>query len=106
MKKLYAKNETSFAILWIIVYCVLFSVGDNLSEAFGIEKIVTLPIALLLSIFLLVFIKKNALSEKYGLCKSNVPASKMLFYIPIIIIITMIVLTIYSLMTFKKKVRV
>ncbi len=89
MKKLYAKNETSFAILWIIVYCVLFSVGDNLSEAFGIEKIVTLPIALLLSIFLLVFIKKNGLSEKYGLCKSNVPASKMLFYIPIIIIITM-----------------
>lgn len=89
MKKLYAKNETSFAILWIIVYCVLFSVGDNLSEAFGIEKIVALPIALLLSIFLLVFIKKNGLSEKYGLCKSNVPASKMLFYIPIIIIITM-----------------
>lgn len=89
MKKLYTKNENSFAILLIILYCVLFSVGDNISDAFGIAKIATFPIALLLSIIILLFIRKNGLSEKYGLCKSKVPASKMLFYIPIMIIITM-----------------
>lgn len=89
MNKLYAKNENSFAIVLIILYCVLLSVGDNLSDAFGIEKIATFPIALLLSIILLLFIKKNGLSKKYGLCKSKISACKMLFYIPIIIIITM-----------------
>ena len=28
---------------------------------------------------LYIFVKKNGLSEKYGLCKSSIPASKMLF---------------------------
>ena len=37
---------------------------------------------------LFLFIKRNYLTEKYGLCKADVAASKMLFYIPIIILLT------------------
>lgn len=88
MKKLYEKRELWFAIAWIIVYCVALSVGDNLSVSVGIGKIVTLPIALLLSFGLYLFLKKNGLLENYGLCKSQVPASKMLFYIPVLIMLT------------------
>ena len=85
MKKLYDKSKLTFSIVWIVAYCVLMSVGDALSEKIGIAKAVTLPIALVLSAVLLAFIKSNRLTEEYGLCKSEVPAKNMLFYIPLVI---------------------
>lgn len=88
LKKLYEKSELWFSIVWIIVYVVLASIGDNLSMMIGIEKVVTLPILIILSIILFFFIRKNKLYNKYGLCKSNVNHSKMLFYIPLVILIT------------------
>ena len=88
MKKLYEKSEICFAIAWIIVYVVLVSTGDNISAEIGVLKSVTLPILLVLSAILVLFIKRNRLFEKYGLCKSEIPASKMLFYIPLIILLT------------------
>ncbi|WP_207209365.1 CPBP family intramembrane glutamic endopeptidase [Facklamia hominis] len=88
IKKLYKKSEIWFALTWIIVYVVLASTGDNISENIGILKIATLPILIILSIILFLFVKNNGLAKKYGLCKSEIPASKMLFYIPLIIIMT------------------
>jgi membrane protease YdiL (CAAX protease family) len=86
MKKLYDKSRLAFAITWIVAYCVLMSIGDSISESVGISKSVTLPIALTMSAVLLIFIKRNSLGNEYGLCKSKVPARKMLFYIPLIIL--------------------
>lgn len=88
MKKLYRKSELGFALLWIGAYCVLMSVGDGLSQSLGVEKCVTLPVALILSSVLLVFIKKNGLSEKYGLCKPCVSASGVLYYVPLLLLMT------------------
>lgn len=88
IKWLYKKNEIWFAVTWIIAYCVLASIGDNLSDNIGISKILTLPILLLLCVILFTFVVKNKLSEKYGLCKAQMPASGMLFYIPLIILLT------------------
>ena len=88
MKRLYEKSELWFAIAWIIVYVVLASAGDNLSAEIGILKIATLPILIILSVILFLFVKRNGLFEKYGLCKSELPASKMLFYIPLAILLT------------------
>ena len=88
LKKLYDKSELLFSIVWIIAYVILASIGDNLSLEIGIEKVVTLPILIILSFVLFFFISKNKLYNKYGLCKSNVNHSKMLFYIPLIILIT------------------
>ena len=88
MKKLYAKSEIWFAVAWIIAYVVLASAGDNISADLGIEKIVTLPILIALSAILYFFVKKNGLTEKYGLCKSQLPATKMLFYIPLLVLLT------------------
>lgn len=67
---------------------MLASTGDNISADIGILKIVTLPILITLSVILFLFVKKNGLAEKYGLCKSEIPASKMLFYIPLLILLT------------------
>ena len=88
MKKLYEKNELWFALAWIIAYCVLASVGDNLSSDIGILKVVTLPILIALSVILYLLVKKNGLEKKYGLCKPQMPASKMLYYIPLIVLLT------------------
>lgn len=35
MKKLYEKNELTFAIVWIVVYCVLQSLANPLNKAIG-----------------------------------------------------------------------
>lgn len=88
MKKLYEKSEIWFAVGWIIAYVVLASTGDNISADIGVLKIVTLPILIILCAILFLFVKRNGLSKKYGLCKSEIPASKMLFYIPLVILLT------------------
>ena len=88
LKKLYEKSEIWFAVAWIIAYVVLASTGDNVSEDLGISKIITLPILIVLSAILYFFVRKNGLTEKYGLCKSRLPAAKMLFYAPFLILLT------------------
>ena len=88
LKKQYEKSEIWFAVAWIIAYVVLASIGDNISADLGIEKIVTLPILIALSAILYFFVCKNRLTEKYGLCKSKLPAAKMLYYIPLLVLLT------------------
>ena len=88
MKRLYEKSKLTFAIVWIIAYCVLMSVGDSLSEKIGIDKSVTLLIGVALSAILLLFLKKNGLFSSYGLCRSKVSAKSMLFYVPIFVMLT------------------
>lgn len=88
LKKLYVKSEIWFAVAWIIAYVVLASTGDNISADLGIDKIVTLPILIALSAVLYFFVRKNGLTEKYGLCKPQLPAAKMLYYIPLLVLLT------------------
>lgn len=88
LKRLYEKSAIWFAVGWIVAYCIFMSVGDSLSENIGVEKVLTLPIAIALSMILFLFLKKNGLLLKYGLCKSEVSASKMLCYVPVIIMLT------------------
>ncbi len=88
LKKLYDKSKIWFAVAWIIAYCVLMSAGDSLSVMAGIEKSVTLAVGLLLSAALLLFLKKHALFEAHGLCPSKVSARSMLFYLPVLLMLT------------------
>ncbi len=88
MKKLYEKSEIWFAVVWIIAYCFLLSLGDNISASLGMINVASFPIALLLSLVLFLFLKRNGLMENYGLCKAKVPAKEMLFYIPVLVMLT------------------
>lgn len=88
MKKLYEKSKIRFTVAWIIAYVVLASAGDNISAHIGVLKIATFPVLLLLSVILYLFIRKFDLFKKYGLCKSRTPISDMLFYIPLLILLT------------------
>ena len=86
MKKLYEKSELTFAIIWIVLYCVLQSVANPLNKVIGIEYAASAVFCVLQTIVLLVFILKNKLQKRYGLCKSPVPAWRFLFYVPLLIL--------------------
>ena len=86
MTKLYEKSEITFAILWIAAYVVLSSLADQLSETIGVMKSVTAALHIVMSLILFFWIRNNNLSEKYGFCRSVVPAKRFLYYIPLILI--------------------
>ena len=88
LKKLYEKSQLVFALAWIIGFVVLASTGDNISADLGIDKVVPLPILIAMSGVLYFFVSKNGLTEKYGLCKPKLPAVKMLYYIPLLLLLT------------------
>ena len=86
MKKLYEKNELTFAIVWIAVYCVLQSLANPLNKAIGIEYAASAAFCVLQTIVLFAFIRKNGLQKRYGLCRPTVPARRFLFYVPLVIL--------------------
>lgn len=88
LNKLYDKSKIWFAVAWIIAYCVLMSVGDALSALIGIDKSVTLAIGVFLSATLLLFLKKNGLFLDYGLCAPKTSARSMLYYLPVLIMLS------------------
>lgn len=87
LKKLYDKSQIWFSVLWIVLYCVLMSAADALSALIGIERLVSLPVGILLSVLLLTFLYKNRLFSQYGLCRSAVKAQQMLYYVPLLLLI-------------------
>lgn len=88
MKKLYDKSKIWFSVVCIIVYCLLMSAGDSLSALVGVEKSVTLGVGLLLCAVLLLFFKRNGLLSAYGLCRPKASAREMLWYLPVLLMLT------------------
>lgn len=86
MNKLYLKNELSFTIVWILVYCVLQSLANPLNKMIGIEYAASAFFCILQVVILFTFIRKNDLSKKYGLCKPQEPAKYFLYYVPLFIL--------------------
>ena len=61
MRKLYEKSELSFAILWIVIYCVLQSIANPLNEIIGVEYSASAAFCILQAVIILAFIWKNNL---------------------------------------------
>lgn len=88
MNTLYQKNELAFALVWIVLYVVLFSVSDNLSEALGIEKLITAPLCIALSLILWIWLGKHQLREKYGLCRFVGNLRDYLYFLPLLLLVS------------------
>ena len=88
MKKLYAKSELWFSLVWIIAYVVLFSLADSISSVLGAEKLITAPVAAALTIFLLVWLGRNGLFAKYGLARVVIDHKQYLYYLPLLVLIS------------------
>jgi len=88
MQNLYEKSELWFSLIWIIVYVVGTSFADGISENLGLAKSVTLVLHIVLCIIMAVWIKNSGNFAKYGLCMPKAKASKYLYYVPLLIIIS------------------
>lgn len=86
MMRLYQKNELTFSLIWIGLYVVLFSIADNISLELGTAKIITVPVCLIMTVFLIVWIVRNRLCEKYGLAKVRIDYRRYLYFLPLVLI--------------------
>ncbi|MBR5233082.1 MAG: CPBP family intramembrane metalloprotease [Clostridia bacterium] len=97
MLKLYRKSELIFSIILIIVYVVGASVCDAFSDKLGFSKALTLPFFIIFSIIILLFLSKQKLFKEYGLCKTELPLKKLLYFIPLVLLCFLNVISGFSI---------
>ena len=85
MNKFYNNHETLFTILLILIYLISNSLCIN---NYGLTSYQIILCNLILSSLIILFIIKNKLSKYYGLTNIKEP-KKFLYFIPLIIIISM-----------------
>lgn len=85
MRKLYEKNDLRFALLWILVYCV---VSIPIRGSLGDESTAMLIGLAVIASGIFAFVKKSGLEETYGLVKWKGSAGDYLFFIPMLILMT------------------
>ncbi len=93
MKKLYLKNQLIFSIVLIVIYVVGASICDSVSDRIGLTKALTLPFFIVFSAVILLFLRKEKLFREYGLCKSQIPAKKLLYFFPLVLLYLLNVIT-------------
>ena len=86
MKKLYEKNELTFALVWIAVYVVGTSLAEALSETIGANKLVSAVFHLVLTAALFLWVRRNGLTEKYGLFLPRYRLLRAWFFIPLALV--------------------
>ncbi|MBQ7850567.1 MAG: CPBP family intramembrane metalloprotease [Clostridia bacterium] len=92
MKKLYEKNEVGFALVWIGLYVVLMNVGmqvcggfDDLASKTVGSLLVPVLFGAALAAASTLWIVRNGLQEKYGLCRFRGDGRAFLFFIPVLL---------------------
>ena len=80
MKKLYDKNEITFAIVWIVIYTV--GMG-TLKGNFGLDSLWQMLGMIAISAAMFLFVKRNGLMEKYGLTGWASNSKVMLWFVPL-----------------------
>ena len=92
MKKLYEKNETYFALVWIVIYVVGMNIAlqfcngfDDLQSKTPGQLLVPVVAMALIAIASTVWIFKNGLGEKYGFCRFKGNWKRFLWFIPLIV---------------------
>lgn len=88
MKKIYEKSELLFFFLLFITYLFLQSAGHLLSAKIGIAFSAEAALNLSFAVFLYMWIRSQGLLGCCGLCRAKVPASRMLWYVPLLILST------------------
>ena len=86
MKKLYEKNELSFALLWIAVYVAGTSLAETLNEMLGTFKLVSAVFHIGMTAGLFLWVKRNGLAGKYGLMLPRYRLAQAWFFIPLILV--------------------
>lgn len=93
MSRLYNKSNLVFSIILIAIYVTGASVCDSFSQTIGLPKALTLPFFIIFSAVILLFLKYEKLFKEYGLCKVELSAKKLLYYIPLVLLCLLNVIT-------------
>lgn len=88
MKRLYEKSELGFSLAWIGIYCLLMSLANGLNELIGTDYAASAALAAAQLLVIVLFLRRNHLEVKYGLCHETVPARLFLYYVPLIVLAT------------------
>ena len=86
MKKFFDKQPVWFAVIWIIVYVLAFGNADTLSESLGVPKLITAVVGLVLTVVLLLFLRKHSLFPYCGLQRGK--GGRCLWFLPLIAVST------------------
>ena len=86
MKKLYERNELTFALVWIAIYVVGTSLAEALSETIGVCKLISAAFHVALTLGLFLWVRHNGLAEKYGLFLPRYRLSRAWFFIPLALV--------------------
>ena len=79
-------KELDMTIVFIVIYVVGMSLGDNISRTIGVEKLMTAIVSLIITVSLFLYIKRKDLMEKYGLKRVEGKSKDYLYYIPLILL--------------------
>jgi len=92
MKKLYEKSELCFALMWIGLYVVVMNIAlqfcgglDDLAGKTAGQVLVPVICIVALAVFATVWIVKNGLAGKFGLCRFQGNWKRFLLFIPMIL---------------------
>ena len=92
MKKLYEKKELTFSLVWISLYVVVMNIAlqfcggfDDLASKTVPQVLVPVICICVLAVVSTVWILRNGLSEKYGLCRFKGNCRRFLYFIPLVI---------------------
>ena len=85
-EKIYHKSEIWFSVMLIALYVIGNSYLLQASIHTGIEMIYTIPFNCILFVTMFRFIRKNQLSDSFGLRKPQCHGKTVLYYIPLIMI--------------------
>ena len=92
MKKIYEKNEVTFALLWIGLYVIVMNIAlqfcggfDDLVSKTVSQMLIPVICILILALASTAWITKNGLAEKYGLCAFQKDPKAFLWFLPMIL---------------------
>ena len=92
MKKLYKKSEVGFALVWIGIYVVVMNIAmqvcggfDDLASKTVRQMLAPVACITVLAVALTVWVVRNGLTEKFGLCGFHGNWKSFLFFIPLIL---------------------
>ena len=103
MRKLYEKNEVTFALVWIALYVVGMNIAmqfcggfDGLAGKTAGQLIVPVICAAALAVASTVWIVKNDLAEKFGLCSFKGSRKAFLWFVPLVVMSLKVMVPLWS----------
>ncbi|MBQ9252903.1 MAG: CPBP family intramembrane metalloprotease [Clostridia bacterium] len=86
MKKLYEKNELTFALVWIAIYVAGTTLAETLNEVLGVFKICSVVFHIAMAAVLLQWVIRTGLTEKYGLFLPRYRLAVAWFFLPLVLV--------------------